>query len=175
MIEMEPFFSQMNFDENAMEGYEFHDIRRLEDLIGYYNEADTVITLEKGNPVIYEVYKRDVPKESGELLHCVTMINPGRVGSEYYMTKGHYHQDETCAEIYYGQKGHGRLVMQKGIKSRMVEMFPGTIAYIPAGWGHRTVNVSDSEPFVFFSIWPGHSGYDYERVAEEPFAKVEAE
>ena len=171
----EPFFSQMNLDENVMEGYEAHDVRHLKDLTGYYQDEDITEILENENPVVYEVYKREVPKESGELLHCVTVINPGRVGSEYYMTKGHFHQDETCAEIYYGQKGHGRLVMQKGSESRSIEIFPGTIAYIPAGWGHRTVNVSDAEPFVFFSIWPGHSGYDYERVAQEPFAKVESE
>lgn len=172
---MEPFFSQMNFDDNCMEGYGAHDVRHLKDLTGYYNEADMSAELEKGNPIVYEVYKREVPKQSGELLHCVTVINPGRVGAEYYMTKGHYHQDETCAEIYYGQKGHGRLVMQKGNESRIVEMLPGTIAYIPAGWGHRTVNISETEPFVFFSIWPGHSGYNYERVAKEPFVKVQAE
>lgn len=48
-------------------------------------------------------------------------------------------------------------------------MHSDTIAYIPAGWGHRTVNISSKEPFVFFSVWPAQPGYDYKRSIEEPF------
>lgn len=57
---------------------------------------------------------QDVPLKIGELLHCVTIIQTGDIDGEFFMTKGHYHIDRSCAEIYYGQKGRGLLLLQKG-------------------------------------------------------------
>jgi glucose-6-phosphate isomerase len=167
-----PFFSELDIENQILRGYTHYEERRLSDMKGYFiNEERRAHMEEEGNPLVYRVYKVEVPLVAGELLHCITVIEPGSVDGECYMTKGHYHQDESCTEIYVGYKGKGVLVMQKGEETRTIEMRPGTVAYIPGGWGHRTVNISENEPFLFFSIWPAQSGYNYQRAIDEPFLK----
>jgi len=74
--------------------------RRLSDMKGYFaNEAERARLEAEGNPLVYRVYRMEVPHTTGELLHCLTVIEPGSVAGECFMTKGHYHQDESCAEI----------------------------------------------------------------------------
>lgn len=172
MLIQEPFYTEFLRDKNILSEYTAHDERKLADMSGYFkNEEKRKEIVQEQDPIVYRVYKQEVPLEEGELLHCITIIEPGNVDGEFFMTKGHYHVNEKCAEIYYGQKGKGLLMMQKGDEYRTIEMNPDTIAYIPAGWGHRTINISSEEPFVFFSIWPGQSGYDYQRGIDEPFQK----
>ena len=169
---MQPFFTTFDDEKNIFTQYSGYDERRLSDMKGYFQQEEVRQRMEEqDNPIVYRVYKQDVPLTEGELLHCITIIEPGHVGGELFMTKGHYHLNEACAEIYYGQKGKGLLIMQKGDETKTIEMLPGTVAYIPAGWGHRTINLSQAEPFVFFSVWPAQSGYNYQRAIDEPFQK----
>ena len=157
-------------ERNTLTSYTRCIERRLSNMEGCFKAEKTRKNIAlKEDLIVYKVYMQDVPLKVGELLHCVTVIHPGDVDSEFYMTKGHYHIDGNCAEIYYGQKGQGLLLLQKGNEKKYLEMYSDTIAYIPAGWGHRTVNISRKEPFVFFSVWPAQSGYDYERGIKESF------
>jgi len=114
----------------------------------------------------------DLPKEDGHLLFSTTVIQPGRVGDEYFMTKGHFHARADRAELYYGLAGHGMLLLQT--PEGRVESLPmtaGTAAYVPPYWGHRTVNTGD-EPFVFLAAYPADAGYDYGTIARDGFAGV---
>jgi len=52
-----------------------------------------------------------------------------------------------------------------------LDLKPGSIGYVPPGWGHRTINTG-SEKLVFFFIYPSDSGHDYELVKEKGFAKI---
>ena len=52
-----------------------------------------------------------------------------------------------------------------------LDLKPGSIGYVPPGWGHRTINTS-SEKLVFFFIYPSDAGHDYELVRERGFAKI---
>jgi len=38
---------------------------------------------------------------AGELLFGVSIVHPGKVGNEFYMTKGHFHTVLETAEIYH--------------------------------------------------------------------------
>lgn len=164
-----PFFTTFDREKNILINYDAYEERRLSDMQDRFeNEAVRKKNEESDNQLVYSVYRKNVPECEGELLHCITVIQAGDVNGELFMTRGHYHKNDTCAEIYYGQKGNGLLLMQSAETVKVVEMFPDTIAYIPAGWGHRTINIGN-EPFVFFSIWPGNSGYDYQRSADNPF------
>ena len=125
---------------------------------------------ENEQDIVYEVSCTDVKKQPGSLLQAITVIHPGDVGGEFFMTKGHYHKDETCDEIYICMSGKGVLILQDENEAHVVELTPGVSAYILGKYGHRTINVSD-EDFVFMSIWPGNSVYDYERTKKEPFQK----
>ncbi len=145
-----------------------HWLRYLEDMRDMYQDQEAVAeVLRAKNPLIYEVYEIPVPEEEGQLIQCVTIIHPGRAGREYYMTKGHYHKKRERAEVYLCLSGHGYLLLQtEDGDSRALELEPGTAAYVPPNWAHRTVNVSD-EPLVFYGVYPADAGHDYERIEEQ--------
>lgn len=148
--------------------------RHLSDMRGMYADAEAeAALLAEGDPLIYEVHGvAPVPMEVSQVPYCTTIIHPGRVGDEYYMTKGHYHAVRDRAELYIGLAGEGRLIMQtvEG-EFRSLPMTPGTLAYIPGYWAHRTVNVGD-EPFIFLSVWPGDAGHDYGTIETTGFVKL---
>jgi glucose-6-phosphate isomerase, archaeal len=119
--------------------------------------------------VIYSVHEIPVPTTNSNLMSSTTVIQPGKVGQEYYMTKGHFHNIRDRAEIYIGLSGEGCLVMATEDGQYTVETIRrGTINYVPGGWAHRSVNVGD-EPLVFFAVYPGDAGYNYGTIEEEGF------
>jgi glucose-6-phosphate isomerase len=88
------------------------------------------------------------------------------------LTKGHFHEKRDRAEVYLGLAGEGYLVLQADDGTvRGVPMQPGTVAYVPPMWAHRTVNTGD-EPFIFFAAWPGDAGHDYGTIEQTGFAKL---
>jgi glucose-6-phosphate isomerase len=138
--------------------------RRVSDLQGLVgDEAAWRRAVDDGNPIVYRVVAAPVPEVAGELPFSITTIEPGAIGDEYYMTKGHAHPAPE-GELYVGLVGRGVLLLFDGREARAVEMGPGVAGYVPPGWAHRTVNVAD-EPFRFLAVYPGAAGHDYEAVA----------
>lgn len=118
--------------------------------------------------VIYEVYEAE---PSGNMRTALTILKPGKVSGEYFMTKGHFHEDAGSGETYFCLKGHGIVIMQtKDGKTDEVWLVPGTVACIPPGWAHRTVNVG-KEDFVMLAIFPVNAGHDYEAIEKSGFIK----
>jgi glucose-6-phosphate isomerase len=143
--------------------------RHLSDMRGMYaDSAAEQAAIEGGDPLLYEVLQYDVPMVAGQLVMCTTILQPGCVGDEYYMTKGHYHARRETGEVYLGLRGHGTLVMRTDDRCTTVELGPGRAAYVPPYWAHRTVNTGD-EPLIFFAVYPGDAGHDYETIAREGF------
>lgn len=67
----------------------------------------------RGDPLLYEFYGLDLPEDdSGVLQFGTTILYPGKVGEEYFMTKGHFHTILDTSEIYYGLSGHGMMLME---------------------------------------------------------------
>ena len=118
-----------------------------------------------GDPLIYEFVDLRDGLTGSMLSFGLTIIQPGTIAGEYYMTKGHFHAAQQDGdEVYLGVSGNGRLLMQsRQGESRELELSPGAILYTPLAWAHRTVNVG-CEPLVFFSIWPSATAYDYEEI-----------
>jgi glucose-6-phosphate isomerase len=108
----------------------------------------------------------------GQLRYSTTIIRPGKVGDEYFFTKGHYHALGDRAELYVGLSGDGYLLLQtpEGEISALA-MKQGTAAYVPPYWGHRTINVG-SDNFVFMACYPSDAGYDYASIAAKGFASL---
>jgi len=162
-----PFYSRLDFDSGMLLDYDIKTERRLSDIKPYVEDKEFIEQMIKEeNRLVYEVLQKDVPKEEGQVQHCVTIIKPEDVNGECFFTKGHYHANDKSAEIYMGLKGKGVLVLQKNDQVKVIEMQEGTVAYIPPMWAHRTVNVGD-EDFIFMSFWPGDSGYNYEKLQGE--------
>ena len=161
----------MDLETGTLERYEEKVVRKASNMRGFYKDAKALEKIiEEDDPTIYEVYA--VPRDGeGELSYGVTVLRPGTVGDEFYMTKGHYHEKKDRAEIYIGIRGHGLLLMQNGDEVKWEEMKRGTIVYVPPFWAHRSINTSN-EDFVFLAIYPGDAGHDYGSIAERGFAKL---
>ena len=109
---MKPFAVNIDFKQGSITAPARVTRRTLKDLEGlFYDEEEYRRVLAKEDPLLYEVYEIPVPNEEGHLLSCTTIIYPGKVGKEYYFTKGHFHEKEDRAEIYTCLQGEGYLLM----------------------------------------------------------------
>jgi glucose-6-phosphate isomerase len=149
--------------------------RHLSDMSGMYADSGAERdAIAADDALVYEVFQHDMPEYAGELVVCTTLLYPGKVGDEFFMTKGHYHEVRDRAEVYFGLTGEGRLVLAKDDASEVVPMYPGTVAYVPPHWAHRTVNTG-TEPFVFLAVYPGDAGHDYGTIESEGFPTLVVE
>ncbi len=138
-----------------------HYTKRLSEMRGVYH--DKTALEEKlagdGDTVTYEVVEYLSP--GSDMFFGTTTIYPGRIGDEYYMTRGHFHARRDRAEVYYTQSGEGVLLLEsRDGESRTVDMKPGVCAYIPADWAHRSVNTGEV-PLVFVWVGNADAGHDY--------------
>lgn len=110
--------------------------------------------------------------ESGELLHGISIVHPGKVGDEYYMTKGHFHTVLETAEVYVCLSGQGAMVMETPEGDWAVEwLAPGRVLYVPPRWAHRSVNTGPDDLITLFA-YPGHAGHDYGTIEQQGFRKL---
>ncbi|MFB6215173.1 MAG: glucose-6-phosphate isomerase family protein [Candidatus Bipolaricaulia bacterium] len=152
--------------ENGVERW----TRYLSDMKEMYSDSSAANDqLKEDDPLIYEVYEDPVPEEEGQLFQVTSIVYPGKIGNEYHMTKGHYHEKRDTAEVYLCLSGTGYLLTQiEEGKGDYLKMEPGVSTYIPPYWAHRTVNVGQ-EPFVFYGVYPGNAGHDYGSIEEVGF------
>jgi len=150
-------------------------IRRLSDLKGYFQDEAAYDSMLRENPVVYEVYAVEQEGQEGDLNFATTVLRPGKVGREFFFTKGHFHAKADRAEIYYAIKGRGGMLLQtpEG-EVEWVPMEPGTVVYVPPYWAHRTVNTGD-EPLIFLAVYPADAGHDYGSIKDKGFAKLVVE
>lgn len=145
-------------------------LRRLSDMRGMYaDQAAESRLIDAGDPLVYEVFQWDVPPVIGELFVCTTILQPGRVGDEYFMTKGHFHQCRDRGEVYYGLSGRGSVLMMKDDRIEVIPIGARQVAYVPPFWAHRTANTG-AEPLVFLAVYPGDAGHDYGSIETTGFS-----
>jgi glucose-6-phosphate isomerase len=170
---MVPFNSHLNLATGEIVACTSVVVRRVSDMAGMYRDRDEAQRLVRGeNPVVYKVFNVPVPEERGHLQHCTSIVLPGKVGDEYFMTKGHFHAQRGTGEIYLGLQGEGRLLLQNDAGGvEVLDMKPGSVSYIPPDWAHRTVNVG-KVPLVFFAVYPGEAGHDYGTIEQKGFARL---
>ncbi|HUZ85517.1 MAG TPA: glucose-6-phosphate isomerase family protein [Candidatus Baltobacterales bacterium] len=168
---MEPFALALDLVTGRLAPHTSRTVRRISEMSGMYADADAHEQLAgTGDPVVYEVLQYDVPFDNGQLVCCTTVIYAGLVGEEYFMTKGHFHEKRSTGEVYLGISGHGYLLMFVDGRTAELEMGPGTLAYVPPYWAHRTLNVGD-EPFSFLAVYPGDAGHDYRTIERTGFPR----
>jgi len=167
---IKPFAVNIDFNSGKVSSPARIITRRLSNLDGlFYDQEAYKRLLNENDTVLYEVNEIPVPNEEGHLLSCTTVIYPGKVGQEYFFTKGHFHTIENRAEIYTCIRGEGYLLMTtRGGETQALHMKIGTSAYIPPYWAHRTLNCGE-EPFIFHGVWPADSGHDYDSIVSDGF------
>jgi glucose-6-phosphate isomerase len=159
----EPVSSVVDPIGGGMSGNTGRYEKRLSDLTGLYadGEAHRALVETMGDPVVYDVEDFKPGTHGGDLIYGVTRMNPGRVGNEFFLTRGHIHAKADRPEIYYGQKGYGLMQLESPQgETRIIEITPQTICYVPPYWIHRSVNVSDEDLVMVFA-YPSDSGQDY--------------
>lgn len=149
-------------------------VRRLSDLRGCFaDEAAYAAALRDGDPILYRVVAVEPDEGAGALHYGLGVLYPGKVGSEYYLTKGHYHKVREAAEVYIGLSGKGQLLLEDegSGESRLEPLEKGTVVYVPGHTAHRTINTGDA-PLVYFGVYAAIAGHDYGSIAERNFRKV---
>lgn len=145
--------------------------KRVSDLKQLFADRQAVdrMIVEDGDPRVYQV--RAHRKEGSDLWFGTTTIDPGRVGSEYFMTRGHFHKRRNMGEVYYTQAGKGLLLLQsRDGRVEILKMLPGTCSFIPPDWAHRSINVGD-DPLVFVWVCNTEAGHDYGELLEKGMLK----
>jgi glucose-6-phosphate isomerase len=170
---MKPFSMYLNFKAGELAPSDRINIRKLSDMRGMFLDSEAEIRiLKKEDPVVYSFSERIMPEKNGHLQLAITTIQPGKIGEEYFMTKGHYHRRSDTSEVYLGIEGKGCLLMQTvNGDFDSIEIRKGVVAYIPPYWGHRMVNMGKT-PFIFFAVYPGDAGHNYGDIEKTGFVKI---
>jgi len=151
--------------------------RHLADLRGCFaDSAAFEAALAEANPLLYAVTAVEPANGDGQLHYGLGIIYPGKIGDEYYLTKGHYHSHRPAAEVYVGLRGEGMMLLEDEAtgESRMVPLCANSVVYVPGHTAHRTMNVG-AEPLVYLGIYPCNAGHDYGAIAEKNFEMIVVE
>lgn len=106
----------------------------------------------------------------GGLFFGTSTIMPGKVGNEYFMTKGHFHELADRSEFYWGIQGKGVLIlMDRDRNTWGEEVYPGSIHYIGGETAHRLANTGNDN-LVVGACWPSDAGHNYEDIAINGFS-----
>ena len=137
--------------------YENKGTRKLEDIENRFVDKEEVeeILKDEGNLEIYKTFT----KTFSPIKLTLTVVNPGTVDREFYLTKGHVHKNKT-PEFYILLEGKGSLILQKAGKPKEIKLKIGKIALIPEGFAHRLVNTGNKKLKVL-TIYHEDSHPDY--------------
>ncbi|MFP3853597.1 MAG: glucose-6-phosphate isomerase [Anaerolineales bacterium] len=169
-----PYSFDVSVEDKILSEYDNHIVRKLSAMKGQFLDEDAYRHMvEDGDPALYEVYALDRPEVAGEIRHGLSVVHPGTVGKEFYMTKGHFHEVLETSEIYYCLRGRGMMVMETPEGEWAVEpLKPGSVLYVPPRWAHRSVNTGLKESLVTFFAYPSNAGHDYGSIEKQGFRKL---
>lgn len=159
----EPHQCTVAVDDGLLGNANGHYKKQFRELAGLYADEQAFGRLleKRGNEIAYEVTSYTPGTRTCDLIMGVTRMEPGKVGEEYYMTRGHIHARGDRPEIYYGQAGSGLMQMESPDgEVRILEVGAQSICYVPPYWIHRSINVGDDNLILMFA-YPADSGQDY--------------
>jgi glucose-6-phosphate isomerase len=164
----EPGVFTVDVEAGELRGAATRYRKTLGDLDGLYEDEAAFRRLveERGrDAVMYEVTDHKPSAAAGDIIIGVTRMAPGRVGREFFMTRGHIHAKADRPEMYYGESGIGLMLLESPEgEVRIVEMSARVVCYVPPFWIHRSVNVGADDLVMTFA-YPADSGQDYDIIA----------
>ncbi|MFZ1397000.1 MAG: glucose-6-phosphate isomerase family protein [Candidatus Promineifilaceae bacterium] len=139
-------------------------------------EAFAQTLAAQDDPLVYSVSSVAPAEGDGQLHYGLGKIMPGKVGQEYFMTRGHYHEWREAAEIYIGLSGTGYMLLETedSDDGQLIPLLPNSIVYVPGYTAHRTINTGDI-PLTYLGIYPAKAGHDYGSLAQSNFRHVVVE
>ncbi|RUQ32462.1 glucose-6-phosphate isomerase [Peribacillus cavernae] len=143
---------------------------------GMYNDDQAFdLMLKDRDSLVYEFHELGVPEKPGNLAFGTSIVYPGKVGNEYYMTKGHFHTILDTSEVYYCIGGKGYMLMESPEGDCDIQEFtPGKAVYVPGRYAHRSINTGN-EPLITFYVFRADAGHDYGTIESNGFRKIVAE
>ncbi len=151
--------------------------RHLSDVAScFYDSVACSALLAEGNPLLYRVTGVEQGDGEGNLHYGLGIVYPGKVGDEYFLTKGHLHSRREAAEVYIGLGGEGVMLLEEEAtgNSRLEPLGAGRVVYVPGHTAHRTINTG-SEPLTYFGVYPANAGHDYGAIAKKNFRMIVVE
>lgn len=164
----------MYFDlKNGMTDEKSTTKRYLSNMNGMFADNEALKEMIKEEDILaYEFYELSLPEKDSNLLFGTSIVYPGKVGNEYFMTKGHFHTILDTAEVYYCLSGKGYMLMENPEGDWAAEeLTPGKAVYVPGRYAHRSVNVGD-EPLVTFFVFRSDAGHDYGTIETKGYRKL---
>jgi glucose-6-phosphate isomerase len=165
----EPGICRVDAAKGQLEGATNRYVKTFADLDGLYEDEAAfraLIAEAGGDALAYEVTDYKPSADAGDMIIGVTRMRPGKVGREYFLTRGHIHANANRPEMYYGESGRGLMLLESPEgEIRTVEIGPRTMCYVPPYWIHRSVNVG-AEDLVMTFAYPADSGQDYAIIEE---------
>jgi glucose-6-phosphate isomerase len=147
-------------------------VKPLSDLAGVFHDTDawSKALRDLGDTVVYEVM--EYRQAGSELFFGTTRIAPGRVGDEFYMTRGHFHARQDRGEVYTTLTGEGVLLLEtRDGRTDALDMRAGETTAIPPGWAHRTINTGSTD-LVFSWVCSVDAGHDYDAILARGMRKL---
>jgi glucose-6-phosphate isomerase len=174
MIGENQVINRINFDLGVIENAPT-TLRHLVDLRGYFLDEESFNAAVPENPVVYTLSSVEFAQGEGQL-HCgLGTLMPGKIGSEYFFTRGHLHTWRAAAEVYLGLTGEGFLLLEhENGQSDFLPLSPGLIVYVPGYTAHRTINTGGT-PLSYLGIYPAQAGHDYAAIKATNFRHVVVE
>lgn len=145
--------------------------RRLGDLAGVFADEQARQALPQDRVAYRVLAHMTVPEgKEGGLYFGTSYLEPGLVGEEYFITKGHLHAKLDTGEYYWGLAGEGALILMDEARRCWAErVFPGSLHYIPGKVAHRLANTGNTTLAVG-ACWLSESGHDYRTITERGFS-----
>jgi glucose-6-phosphate isomerase len=163
---------RVDFSTGKLTGEGVEDIcRTIGDLEGVFRDEEAWRAMNPAQLVYRVQMFRPVEEGAvGGLFWGATLIEPGVVGDEYFMTKGHFHALRDRSEYYVTTAGQGALILMDESRQTRVELMrPGSVHYIPSHHAHRVANTG-SDTLSFVACWPSDAGHDYRSILEHGFS-----
>lgn len=164
---VEPSSHRVDPGDGELSGASGRYEKKLKDLEGLYADAAAFAAAVglQGENVVYQVTDQRPEAVQGDLIFGVTRMEPGRIGDEFYMTRGHIHARANRPETYVGEAGEGLMLLESPEgEVRIVEIGPRILCYVPPYWIHRSINIG-AGPLVMSFCYPADAGQDYEVIA----------
>lgn len=164
---VQPTRCVIDVERGTLEGRTGRYEKRLSDLAGVYADRQAFDShlRDGGDPLVYAVEDLRPSASAGDMILGVTRMVPGKVGDEYFVTRGHIHAVANRPEIYRGEAGTGLMLLESPEgESRAVAITPTAVCYVPPYWIHRSVNVG-RDALVMSFAYPADAGQDYDIIA----------
>jgi glucose-6-phosphate isomerase len=171
-----PISVQFNFNSGIFSPSNQVVTRRVSDLAEMFSDQGAVQKiLKNGDQLIYDIQYYPYITSKSDMALGVTRIQPGKVGDEYHMTKGHFHARDDQPEIYFCVHGTGYILMETTDGEFYAHPWtPGTITHIPPMFAHRVVNTGNDMLF-FVATFHISAGHDYDLITRQGFAQLVVE